>query len=102
MRRAKDPLVVDHRDRGCKLFPVCLECPLPRCMEDTPHDKEDVRLFSRAIEMFKLRKQSWLIREIASHFQVSDRTVYRSLSLFKPAELDCGNVPSGASADLSL
>ena len=92
MRKANDPLAVVHRDRGCNLFPSCLECPLPRCPEDRPYGKADMRMFSRAVEMFKLRKQGWLIREIAAHFNVCDRTVYRSLSLFKSADAGCEGV----------
>jgi hypothetical protein len=87
--KLKDPLVVVHRDRGCSLFPSCLECPLPRCIEDMPFGKAGLRISSRNVEMLNLRKQSWLIREIAAHFSVSDRTVYRSLSLFKSPEV-CG------------
>lgn len=85
MRKANDPLAVVHRDRGCNLSPACLECHLPRCPDDRPYGKADMRKSSRSVEMFKLRKQGWLIREIAAHFNVVDRTVYRSLSLFKSA-----------------
>ena len=87
MRKAKDPLVVDHRDRGCNLSPACLECHLPRCPDDRPYGKADLRKSSRAVAMFKLRKKDWLIRELAAHFNVSDRTVYRSLRLFKSADV---------------
>ena len=92
MCKSKDPLAVVHRDRGCALFPSCLECPFPHCIEDTPYGKAEMRLSSRNVEMFKLRKQSWLIREIAAYFRVSDRTVYRSLSLFKSSHDSCGAV----------
>jgi hypothetical protein len=63
---------------------------LPRCPEDKPYGKADMRMFSRAVEMFKLRKQGWLIREIAAHFNACDRTVYRSLSVFKSSEVSSG------------
>ena len=24
----------DYRDEGCRLFPACLSCPRPKCLED--------------------------------------------------------------------
>ena len=87
MRKAKDPLEVDHRDRGCNLSPVCLECHLPRCPDDRPYGKADMRKSSRDVEMLNLREKGWLIRELAARFNISDRTVYRTLRLFKTADV---------------
>jgi len=58
-----------------------------------PFGKAGLRISSRNVEMLNLRKQSWLIREIAAHFSVSDRTVYRSLSFFKSPEVFREGVP---------
>ena len=98
MRKPKDPLVVDHKDRGCKAFPTCLACPLPRCcMDAAPLDDTALSPLSRAIEMVKLRKQNWLIREIADCYKVSERTVYRALRLHKPTSLN-GHCEAAAAA----
>ena len=83
MRKPKDPLVVDHKDRGCKLFPVCLDCPLPVCMEDTPAFKQNVRLLQRAIEVDALHKQGKTLKEIAALLNVSQRTIRRDKDLLK-------------------
>lgn len=56
-------------------------------MDAAPLDDNALSPLSRAIEMVKLRKQNWLIREIADCYKVSERTVYRSLSLHKAAEV---------------
>ncbi len=71
------------KDHGCKLYPVCLLCPLPRCVEEMPYAMQNERLLSRAIEVDKLRKQGMSVAEIASQLHVSVRTVNRSLSLLK-------------------
>jgi hypothetical protein len=83
LRKAKDPLVVDHKDHGCKLFPVCLDCPLPVCMEDMPAFKQNVRLLHRAIEVDTLHKQGRSLPEIAAILKVSQRTVRRDMDLLK-------------------
>ncbi len=83
MRKAKDPLVVDHPDHGCKLFPVCLECPLPCCMDEIPTVNQHVRLLHRAVEVDRLRKQGKSIKEIATRLKVSQRTVRRAIDLLK-------------------
>ena len=83
MRKPKDPLVVDHKDRGCKLFPVCLDCTLPACMEDMPAFKQNVRLLQRAIEVNALHKQGKSLNEIAALLKVSQRTVRRDMDLLK-------------------
>jgi hypothetical protein len=79
----KDPLATVYKDSGCKLYPVCLECPLPRCIEEMPNGKQHMRLLTRAIKIDKLYKQGKSISEIASLFKLSDRTIHRSLSLLK-------------------
>jgi hypothetical protein len=83
LRKAKDPLVVEHKDHGCKLFPVCLDCTLPVCIEDMPAFKQNVRLLHRAIEVDTLHKQGKSLTEIAALLKVSQRTVRRDMDLLK-------------------
>ena len=99
MRKPKDPLVVEHKDRGCKAFAVCLKCPLPRCrMDPVPRDDTALSPLSRAIEMVKLRNQNWMIRELSACYKVSERTVYRALRSQTSAELIGTAAPSPAPA----
>ena len=69
-----------YRDEGCELSTSCLNCPLPQCIYDEPggrqrwlkrfRNKEIARLFS---------SEGREIRELASMFGVSRRTVQRAL-----------------------
>jgi len=68
------------KDTGCDLSPACLECPLPRCIEEEPRGRQRRRLGHRAEAMKELRTQGKDTREIAAAFRVSERTVQRALS----------------------
>jgi DNA invertase Pin-like site-specific DNA recombinase len=67
------------KDAGCDLSPACLECPLPRCIEEEPRGRQKRRLDHRTEAMKELRKQGKDTQEIAAAFSVSERTVQRSL-----------------------
>ncbi len=71
---------VNWKDAGCDLSPACLECPLPRCIEEEPRGRQRRRLEHRAAAMNELRRQGKNTREIAAAFRVSERTVQRALS----------------------
>ena len=74
------PEYCHYRDEGCELSTSCLNCPLPQCIYDEPRgrqrwlkrfrDKEITRLFS---------SEGREIKELASMFGVSQRTVQRAL-----------------------
>ena len=80
---ARDPVFTHYPDRGCAVYPVCLECPFPRCIEEMPHGMQNVRLLQRAAEVDKQRKQGKSIKDISLRLKVSERTVRRSLDLLK-------------------
>ena len=75
------PGEVNWRDEGCELFPSCLNCPLPRCIEEEPRGKQRSSMSGRARRMAELRRDGKSIKEIAVLFEVSKRTVQRGLAL---------------------
>jgi DNA-binding transcriptional ArsR family regulator len=68
-----------YEDGGCELFPSCLSCPFPDCLEDEPWGKERFLKLRRARRMLELKREGKSIKEIARIFEVSPRTVQRWL-----------------------
>jgi transposase-like protein len=73
------PDEIDWRDAGCEVFPSCLNCPLPRCVEEEPRGQQRLRLAARNRRMVELRQSGKSVRDIAGLFGVSQRTVERAL-----------------------
>lgn len=74
-----------YEDKGCELFPSCLNCPFPDCLKEEPWGKERFLKRRRAQRMLELRQEGKSIREIARIFEVSPRTVQRWLKVVEPA-----------------
>jgi len=74
------PDEIEWRDQGCELFPSCLNCPLPKCVEDEPRGQQRLRMEARKRRMAELRRRGQSVKEIAGLFGVSRRTVQRALS----------------------
>jgi IS30 family transposase len=70
-----------YTDEGCELFPSCLDCPFPYCIREEPWGKEKYLKRMRARRMEELKSQGKSVREIASIFGVSIRTVQRALKV---------------------
>ena len=70
---------VNWRDRGCEFFSSCLNCPLPRCVEDEPRGQQRLRMAARKRLMAEFRNSGQSVKEIAGLFGVSTRTVQRAL-----------------------
>jgi hypothetical protein len=70
-----------YEDRGCELFPSCLNCPFPDCLKEEPWGKERFLKHRRARRMLELRQEGKSIKEIARTFEVSPRTVQRWLKI---------------------
>ena len=102
MTVVKAHVPVNYPDNGCAVYLACLECPLPRCIEEMPRAMQNIRLLRRAIEVNKLHKQGKSISDIASRLKVSTRTVRRAMAIFKPETRLCKAVPSGTSASSKL
>jgi hypothetical protein len=68
-----------YRDKGCELFPSCLDCPFPECIKGEPWGKERFLKRRRAERMVELKGEGKSLGEIARIFEVSTRTVQRAL-----------------------
>ena len=76
----RDPLeYANWRDTGCDLHPSCLECPLPRCIEEQFRGRQRQKMEERAVAMQGLASAGSTVREIAAAYYVSERTVQREL-----------------------
>lgn len=73
------PEDVKWQDEGCEFSSSCLNCPLPRCIEEEPRGKQKLRMSARARRMKELRQDGNSVEEIARLFDVSKRTVQRAL-----------------------
>ena len=78
------PDEIEWRDQGCELSPSCLNCPLPKCVEDEPRGQQRLRMAARKRRMAELRRMGKSVKEIAGLFGVSKRTVQRALENKKP------------------
>jgi len=78
------PEEINWRDEGCEVFPSCLNCPLPRCIEEELGGQQRLRLAARSQQMVELRRGGKSVREIAELFGVSQRTVQRALKNQRP------------------
>ena len=72
-----------YEDRGCELFPSCLNCPFPHCIREEPWGKEKFLKRRRAERMMKLKEEGKSVGEIARIFELSTRTVQRWLNIVK-------------------
>jgi hypothetical protein len=68
-----------YEDKGCELFPSCLNCPFPECLKEEPWGKERFLKSKRAGRMLELKQGGKSIKEIARIFEVSPITVRRWL-----------------------
>ena len=65
------PEEVVWRDKGCEFFSSCLNCPLPRCIEEEPRGRQKLRRAARARRMADLRQIGKTVAEIAQAFRKS-------------------------------
>jgi hypothetical protein len=72
-----------YEDRGCELFPSCLNCPFPHCIREEPWGKEKFLKRRRAERMMELKEEGKSVGEIARIFELSTRTVQRWLNTVK-------------------
>ena len=72
-----------YDDKGCELFPFCLDCPFPYCVREEPWGKEKFLKRRRAERMLELRQEGKSVDEIARIFEVSPRTVQRWLQVLR-------------------
>ena len=84
-RRRHEPSVdslpenLHYQDNGCEVATSCLGCPLPRCKYDDPAWYQNYRQGQRDEQIFGSYDRGLTVFQVAAHFDVSPRTVHRSL-----------------------
>jgi hypothetical protein len=74
------PEYCHYRDEGCEFASSCLNCPFTKCIYDEPGGRQRFTKRLRNGEMVRLfKKEGKGVRELASMFGVSQRTVQRAL-----------------------
>lgn len=69
-----------YRDEGCEVSPSCLKCPLPQCKYDEPGWLQRQKQNERDSEVVAALLQGELsVKEAASRFALSQRTIFRIL-----------------------
>lgn len=80
-RVRKNALVddVNWQDTGCPdgMLPSCLVCPLPHCRFEYPCGAASARKALRTEQALHARAEGMGVSEIAEHFGMSRRTVFR-------------------------
>ncbi len=78
LTREKDSLdLAQYRDEGCEVFPACLSCPLPQCLEESLGGKKRFLKQSRDKEVRSYMERGLGTAEIAAIMAISQRTVQR-------------------------
>ena len=68
-----------YRDDGCYIAPHCLDCPLPRCVYEDPHQFQRAAREERRREVAALVARGIQCNEVARRLQIGLRTVHRDL-----------------------
>ncbi len=74
------PEYCHYRDQGCEFADSCLNCPFPQCLYDEPRGKQRWLKELRNKEIARMfGGGDWGVKELASLFGLSQRTVQRAL-----------------------
>ncbi len=74
------PELCHYRDDGCEFAVSCLACPFSRCLDEESGGRKRYLKLWRDTEIARLHKNGGkAVRELASMFQISRRTVQRIL-----------------------
>ena len=69
-----------YKDEGCELAESCLNCPFPKCIYDEHGGKQRLLKRQRDREIVRLFKKGRKgVKELATIFSISQRTVQRAL-----------------------
>ena len=78
------PEFCHYKDEGCELAESCLNCPFPGCIYDEHGGKQRLLKRQRDAEIVRLfKKEAKGVKELASIFGVSQRTVQRALKNYR-------------------
>jgi hypothetical protein len=90
-----------YRDDGCEISASCLTCPLPQCKYDNPRwFRSEIYKRRYRLVLMALYEDGLSVKEAASRFQVSQRTIFRIRRVVKYGELEPApeGVPHGPGA----
>ena len=80
IERDLPPEYCHYKDEGCDLAGSCLNCPFTKCVYDEPGGKQRWLKKTRTTEITRLfTSEGKEIKELASMFGVSRRTIQRAL-----------------------
>lgn len=75
------PEYCHYKDEGCELADSCLNCPFLQCIYDEPGGRQHWLKKARDKEIARLfRSEGMGVKELASIFGLSQRTIQRALS----------------------
>ncbi len=78
------PEYCHYQDEGCEFSSSCLNCPLLKCIYDEPRGRQQQVKRQRDREIIRLfTTDSKGVKEVATHFGISQRTVQRVLKRVK-------------------
>lgn len=78
------PEYCHYRDEGCEVADSCLNCPFPKCIYDEPGGRKHWLKRQRDREIIRLfNAEGKGVKELASMFGLSQRTVQRALKRAK-------------------
>ena len=69
--------VMAAASHGCDVHPLCLECPLPRCVYEVPGGEKGALRRKRNEEIRRLFHKGIGVEELAFAFKLSFRSIYR-------------------------
>ena len=69
-----------YEDKGCELFPSCLACPFPHCIDEEPRGRQRRLKEERRHAILRLHRSGKSTGELAQIFGVSQRTIQRALA----------------------
>ena len=73
----EDRVMTAAASQGCDVHPLCLECPLPRCVYEEPGGEKRALREKRNEEIRKLSHKGMGVEELACAFNLSFRSIYR-------------------------
>lgn len=73
------PEFCHYQDEGCELAASCLNCPFPQCMFDKPGGRQHWLKERRDSEITRLSRKGIIVKELATRFGISQRTIQRAL-----------------------
>jgi hypothetical protein len=73
------PELTHYRDEGCRVWPSCLNCPLPRCIYDQPGGQRRQRTAARDEELRRQAAAGTPPPALAERYGLSQRQVRRIL-----------------------